>query len=123
MPLLTREQILAAKDVATERVNVPEWGGEVIVRGLTGRNRDRFEALMTANKGNAMLDNACALMAAWCVVDENGQRLFTDEDVEQLGEKNARILVQLFQVAGRLSGTNQDDIKEMIKNSEAAPSG
>ena len=35
--LLTRDAILAAADIQTETVPVPEWGGEVAVRPLTGR--------------------------------------------------------------------------------------
>ena len=39
--ILNREQILAANDVKTRIVDVPEWGGSVIVRGLTSLERDR----------------------------------------------------------------------------------
>ena len=46
MGVLTREQILKADDMTTERVPVPEWGGEVLVKSLTGRQRDEFEGSM-----------------------------------------------------------------------------
>ena len=35
MALLTREDILNYNDIKTEIVPVPEWGGEVKVKGLT----------------------------------------------------------------------------------------
>ena len=41
--LLTRDKILSADDIRSERVKVPEWGGEVIVREMTGAERDEWE--------------------------------------------------------------------------------
>ena len=35
--MLSREQILKAKDIKQETVDVPEWGGKVIVMGLNGK--------------------------------------------------------------------------------------
>ena len=49
---LTRDQILAVSDIQTEEVHVPEWGGTVLVRGLTGAERDEFEAGMATPQGN-----------------------------------------------------------------------
>ncbi len=46
MGLLTKDDILGADDLATEDVEVPEWGGCVRVRALTGTERDAFEAAM-----------------------------------------------------------------------------
>ena len=44
MTILTRDQILQANDLVTETVEVPEWGGSVFVKSLTGVERDQFEA-------------------------------------------------------------------------------
>ena len=35
MPVLGRAQILSAADLKQERVDVPEWGGEVIVQEVS----------------------------------------------------------------------------------------
>ena len=40
---LNRAAILEAKDIPTETVPVPEWGGDVIVRGLTGDELDDYQ--------------------------------------------------------------------------------
>ena len=42
-PMLTQEQIRAASDLKTEEVYVPEWGGSVLMRGMTGTERDAWE--------------------------------------------------------------------------------
>ena len=51
MTLLSKTAILAAQDLQTEDVEVPEWGGAVRVRSFTGRERDVFEAGMIRGEG------------------------------------------------------------------------
>ena len=51
MTLLSKTAILAAQDLQTEDVEVPEWGGAVRVRSFTGRERDAFEAGMIRGEG------------------------------------------------------------------------
>ena len=41
--LLSRDDILAVDDRVTEVVPVPEWGGAVTVRALSGNQRDKYQ--------------------------------------------------------------------------------
>lgn len=120
MAILTRDQIMAADDLQTESVAVPEWGGEVIVKGLTGRERDAFEAALVAGRqgkrARLNLDNIRARFVAACVVDERGQALFYPSDVELLGEKSAAALQRVFEVGQRLSGLSDEDVEELAGN-------
>lgn len=119
MALLTRGEILAALDLPTEDVEVPEWGGCVRVRGMTGAERDRFEASVVEMRGkSARVDmvNLRAKLAATCMVGEDGQRLFAEQDVEALGAKSAAALSRVFEAAQRLSGLTGADVEELAKN-------
>jgi len=60
-------------------------------------------------------------LLALTVCDEKGVLLFSTEDIEALGEKNAATLDKLFEVAQRLAGLRAQDVEEKIKNSAAAP--
>lgn len=116
---LTKDQILQANDLPFEDVEVPEWGGKVRVRALTGAERDAFEASIVVRKGNrAELNpvNMRAKLVALTIVDENGNRIFSDSDIEALGRKSASALDRVFQVAQRLSGLRPEDLEEMTKN-------
>ena len=42
MTYLSRDAILQREDIKTEDVEVPEWGGTVRVRGMSGVQRDAF---------------------------------------------------------------------------------
>ena len=125
---LTRDAILGAKDIHTEEVDVPEWGGVVRVRGMSGRERDEFEAsLLEEPAGNRQqrrqkrkqketnLANIRAKMCAWCIVDEAGGRLFSDQDIVALGGKSAAALDRVFDVAQRMSGFDEEDIDEIAE--------
>ena len=90
MTLLTKEQILGAADLEHRDVAVPEWGGTVRVRCMTGEERDAYEsALYNGDKVN--LDNVRARLLVLTVIDEQGARLFADEaDIAALGRKSVR---------------------------------
>lgn len=117
--LLTRDQILQADDLRSEDVPVPEWGGVVRVRGLTGTQRDAFESDVVVMNGRDVQRNTRnirARLVALTVVDEEGKRLFTHQDVEALGNKSARALDRVFSAASSLSGLSDADVEELAEN-------
>lgn len=119
MATLTREAILQADDLVRELVAVPEWGGEVFVRTLTGKERDQLEASVVEMKGKkaeANLVNLRAKMCALCMVDDEGKRIFGEADMEALGGKSAAALDRVFTVAQKLNGMSTEDVEELTKN-------
>jgi hypothetical protein len=137
MPL-NRDQILKADDLGQEWVPVAEWGGEVLIRTLSGKERDAFEASCRQERpvldargkpirGRTEMvsnqDNVRAKLVARSIVDDQGNRLFTDQDVNALGKKSAAALDRVFEVAARLSRLSEDDIEVMSGEYEAAQSG
>lgn len=124
MARLTREAILAAKDIETEEVEVPEWGGSVLVRGLTGRERDEWEASMSERRGRKFVPNLAnirAKLVCACVIDDDGKRLFNYGDVQELGEKSSAALDRVYGVAARLSGVSDQDLEELVENFDVTP--
>ena len=122
--ILTRDAILSASDLVTERVEVPEWEGYVIVRSLTGAERDKFEmSTLRQKKGNIETDlgkmvNFRSRLVSLTAVDEDGARLFSDSDIELLAAKNASAINRIFDVSRRLSGLSETDVEDLEKNSE-----
>lgn len=123
---LTRDQILTAQDISREEVHVPEWwDGTVLVQGLNGEERDALEGSMIKGKGKnaeVNLANLRAKLVARSIVDEDGNRLFSDHDIPALAKKSAAALDRVYTVAQRLSRITQEDVDELTKNSETAPS-
>ena len=119
--VLTKDDIFAAEDITTEEVYVPEWGGVVYVKTLSGSERDELEKSIFS-AGEADPSNLRAKLVAMATVDKEGNRLFTFADAERLGKKSARALDRVFSVAQRLSGMLPQDVQAMTENLSAGQS-
>jgi hypothetical protein len=122
MALLSRSDILRATATPQEMVSLTkELGGDVLVRGMTGVERDAFEASCLEGRGKRRdfnMKNFRAKMVAACCIDDQGHRIFTDADVIALGEVRADVIDKLFSVAQRLSGMRDEDVDELGLGSE-----
>ena len=108
MNILSKDAILAADDLPRETVNVPEWGGEVLVRTMSGTDRDAFEASLLEKDGR--MENVRARLVALTLCDLQGDRLFDDSEIAALGRKSARALDRVFSVAQRLNGIGVEQV-------------
>lgn len=124
---LNKTEILAQDDLKTEDIQIPEWGDAwVRVRTLNASERDHFEASTVQRKGKNVttnLENIRARLCLLCLVDENGNRLFEEEDTFPLGGKSAAALDRIFTVAQRLNGLRDEDVDELAGESNAAQNG
>ena len=118
MATLSKQQILDADDLKRELVEVTEWGGSVLLRELRGRERDAFEEDSLDKQRNLSMRNMRARLVAASAIDENGERLFTNNEAAELGEKSATALNKCFDVACGLSGIRDADIEELEGNLE-----
>lgn len=118
--MLTKDEILATKGkLKTQVVEVPEWGGDVLASELSGTERDAWEASIVSSQGKTVrrdMRNIRAKLVARCIVDEAGQRLFSDADIDELGALSASALDRVFSVAQQLNGMREADIEELAGN-------
>lgn len=126
---LSKHEIQQIDDQQVDDVDVPEWGGSVRVRGLTGEERDAYEASLIEERKRGgvgvtkkRLRNARARLIVMAAVDDAGDPLFTTEDIPWLGQKSARAVDRLAEKARELSGMTEQDEEELLGNSDADPS-
>lgn len=126
MSLLSREEIFKADDGRTEDVAVPEWGGTVRLKSLTGIERDQFEASMVEMKGGKQKQNVAnfrARLVGLCAIDENGAKLFTNSaDVRMLGTKSSAALDRVFAKCQEMNGLSDADVGELTEGFDDGPS-
>lgn len=113
---LTPKQILDAEDRKFKDLDVPEWGGTVRISTLSGKARDRFEGSILNKQGGVNHQNIRAKLCAACLVDEDGKLMFTENEIERLGEKSCTALDKVFAEAQKLNGIGQAEIDELAKN-------
>jgi len=117
--LLTKEEILTSEDLNWRDVQVPEWGGVVRVRALTGTQRDAFESEVVVMNGRDVQRNTRnirARLVSLTVVDEDGKPVFHHTDIDALGNKSAKALDRVFSAASELSGLSEADVEELAEN-------
>lgn len=123
--ILSKAEILGSHDMRIKTVAVPEWGGSVRLRSLTGTERDAFEAtLVRVVNGERIpdLENLRAKLLAATIVDQDDRQIFCAEDIDALGRKSAVALDRVFAVAQLLNGMHADAVEESVKNSVPGPS-
>ena len=104
---LSREDILALRP-PTEAVDLDS--GKAFIKGLTAAERDDYEQTLveTTPDGRTRVKrkqrNMRASLVVRCLVDESGERLFTDKDTEALGNVDGAVIDKLWDVARKLSG-------------------
>jgi hypothetical protein len=119
-PLLTRDQIReVADDIETVLVPCPEWGGDILIRGLTGAEWSNFENSIVSYKGEKVKrdnKNLSARLIVLAAVDDKGQRLFAEDDASWLAKRSGKVLRRLADVASSLAGVSKDDMETLKEN-------
>ena len=120
--VLTKDAIFKADDIKTEELFIPEWKGSVFVRSVTCSERDDLE-MQFVNKKESK--DKMLFRAMWVVatcVDADGNRLFTEADIDTLGTKSGKAMGRIFNKAQELSGMSDKDVEELEKNFGATTS-
>ena len=106
--MLTKEQINTVQDNNIEAVFVPEWNGEVCVKGMSAIDANTL-FLATPDGKNA---NMMGLVLVRCLCDEQGNRLYADDEAELIGKHPSKVLKPLLDVAMRLSGLGDEGLEK-----------
>lgn len=122
---LSKEQILGKTALRTKSVEVPEWGGAVTVRELTLLGRAECAELISAvkidkkgaTKNVKEATEAKIFVALNCVVDGDGEPMFTREEIEAFGAEAMDALNTIFDAALELGAITDAAVEEAEKNS------
>jgi hypothetical protein len=112
MARLTREEILQVKDLREEEIEIPEWGGSIVVRSLSGNARQKLVMNCMDKAGKMDIQKLYPmLLIAGCVEPQ-----FTKADTDGLNEKSAAALEKAGKAIMKLSGMALEDIEQAEKN-------
>ncbi len=102
-----------------ELVAVPEFGDnlKLNVSVMTVAERANFDEAYRLVKESERAINFRPLLLVFTVKDENGQAVFSVDDVEQIKQLNSLAVVRLSDVALRLNKMLKDDVEAHEKNS------
>ena len=104
--MLNRDEILKANDCPVTSVDVKEWGGEVYVRQM---KIAEMESLNSLPQKDGQID--VAALGVRIILDNDGNRLFADEDADELREKSFKALNTVVGVFNDINGLSDDSIE------------
>jgi len=102
---LNREQILSAKDREIIVLDIPEWGGEVRLMAFSGGSAESISP-----------EDSISKVVALSIIDDNGNLVFSEEDIDALKTRSARVLKRVFDEALKLNGLGDNAIEDATKN-------
>lgn len=109
--VLSAADILEASDIVREEVDVPEWGGTVILQSLSGEEVTRF--IQNTEDGDRKDSSLRILVMS--AVDEEGNKLFTEEAIKELRKKSFRAVMRLQEKALEINGMSGHS-ERVLKN-------
>lgn len=90
-----RDKILNAKENRLKKINVPEWDTDVYIKVLSGRDIDRWSNSSFGNNGDIKNPyTSRAQLICYALADEDGTRIFQDNEVELVAENNGVDLLE-----------------------------
>lgn len=114
-----RDQIMKAKDISGELMEIKEWGVKVEIRTMTARQRARvMENAIDPITGKSSISIIYPEIAIACVFDpESGEPVFTNDDKDALLEKSGAVLEKIASKAMTLSGLTEEASASLGKGS------
>lgn len=115
-------QIMAADDLGILRVAVKEWPGSdgkpmtLGIRVMTVGERDAYEKEWIGKRETGIENFRTKFLARCLCHPESGERLFTDEQIERLASKSAKVVSTLFEKAMSHNAMSEADVEELAKN-------
>lgn len=119
-----RDKILAAADIPSETVTIPEWDVELLVKGMSAG--DRISLMQSAYDQQTQQVNMAAVypdVVVSCVFDpKTGDPVFTSADKTAILAKSSAAVEKIADVGLRLSGIGKDADDAAGKDSSFTPS-
>jgi len=111
-----RQEIINAKDTRTVEHEVPEWKTTVYLRSFSGGERQRVLNKYTECEAQKKYYDVLAFMVLLGVGDENGNRVFSDNDLDKVLAKDAIVIERLGSVLAQHNGLHKEAVDEAKKD-------
>ena len=118
----SKESLLGAIHRRYIDVAIPQFEhiGTFRIRSLTERERSKYEADCLTAKGvfsKAKLEKQKQRLLILCLVDEEGNQLFSEADMAQMEQLDSLVTGYLFNQCAKHCGFSEEDIESLEKNS------
>ena len=127
--MLTVETVSKAQDIKEQELELKEWEGSLIVRGMSSIVHEQLTSSCTEGPiGNRQFNMVGyqAKVAILCSYDgfakDGGKPIFEKKHLTMLMEKASGPVAAIANLAHELSGIGKDAVKKALENLEKTPS-
>lgn len=122
MKIATREQLIGLCKRRYVEVEIPELEATVRIQSLSEKEKSDYETRLISKNGRGILKDRLAdatrRLIALCVVDQNGSRLFSNNDLSVIAEMDSFVSSRIYEACQEHCGFNKQDIETAVKNSD-----
>tara|TARA_R100000152_G_C6782231_1_gene219178 strand:- start:7194 stop:7592 length:399 start_codon:yes stop_codon:yes gene_type:complete len=122
MTVASREALLKLCERRYATVDIPEREVTVRIQSLSESEKSQYETCLIAKNGKGImrerLQDATRRLLALCIVDDAGERIFSDGDLSALANLDAFVSSRIYDACQEHCGFNKGDIDDTVKNSE-----
>jgi hypothetical protein len=121
-----RNIIFQSNDLPVTPVMIPEWGGITLyIRPMTAKDKDEWQARqlflnadVKEKGGKVVIQNLSAslLVKMLCHDPEGKHFIFSDAEIDAMGEKSAVVINRLQEAIRTASGVTKADQEQIEKN-------
>lgn len=114
---LTRAQVqVTVQGIHTEPLEVPEWGGTILIRELTTEEVTKLGVETVGITGTVTREtlpveaivSMLPQLVAWAAVDEELHPLFTLREVERMSARNLDVIQRIAEKTLEISGLTEN---------------
>jgi hypothetical protein len=115
---LSKDAIFSVNDSDLVEFSVPEWDGTILLRSMSGKQRNDYEHWASTQSKAKVPDyrGIRERLIINCVVDENGEQLFSESDIAKLSEKNSEVIDRIHTKCRVICGMDEDAVEDAVKN-------
>jgi len=116
--LLNADKILSHVTLKRVKLDIPEWGGHVFVSEMNGTAKDQYENSLMEKIGAEYVvsqKNLRAKLVVYSVTDSNGLRLFTDDQIPDVGKMSSSILDRIIEKSKEVGNISHQEEEEITK--------
>lgn len=123
--VVSREQFLTGlRTTPREDVPIPELGNGCVVPvwGMSALEYTRYQQQFQGKNGKLNQSRFAEFrqrLVVQCCRTDDGQPIFTESDVAEIGRQRADVIERIVTACQRLSGITTEDPEDAIKNSDA----
>lgn len=122
--MLSKTQILSPRKPEIHYVDVPEWGGKIGIAVPTLRELEQFENRQSkqTRAGNGLVGFRARVAILACVNDD-GSKMFTQDDEAALCDQPAKALIRIHDAIAPLLGWTNESLEDRAKNLQTTTEG